>query len=86
MSSKDAEKVVRLREADHLPTALRNIADELEAGVHGAVDQATIIFPGASEVFHLGGFESTAWASALLNMTCGTHKMAAHVAAATSEE
>lgn len=62
-----------------LPEALRNIADELEAGKYGATDEATIVFPGASEIFHLGGAASDYGVSALLNCSCAITKITSKV-------
>lgn len=70
------DNITYLKDSMHLPTALRNIADELEAGHYGPTDQATVIFPGASEVFHVGGRDADAGTSATLNMVCGLAKIA----------
>ena len=69
--------VVPLHPCADLPGALRAMADDLEAGVYGDTDQATIVFPGASEVFHLGtpANDPDAGASAIFNMTCGITKL-----------
>lgn len=55
--------------------ALRNIADELEAGEYGDTDEVTLVLPGASEVFHLGGRDSEAGSSALFNCSCAITKI-----------
>ena len=60
-----------------LPNTLRRIADELEAGDYGETDQATLIFPGASEIFHIGApsNDDNAPLSAMFNMQCGITKI-----------
>lgn len=70
--------VLPLHPCAHLPTALRNIADSIEAGEYGETDEATLIFPGASEIFHLGTppSDENAATSAMFNMQCGITKMA----------
>lgn len=57
-----------------LPEMLREVARELEDGVYGDTDEATLIFPGAAEVFHMGGSDGDAPTSAMFNMNCGITK------------
>lgn len=54
---------------------LRRMADDLEAGEYGDTDEATVVFPGASEVFHLGGPDRSSGASAIFNCSCAIAKL-----------
>tara|TARA_R110002049_G_scaffold239404_2_gene412573 strand:+ start:1631 stop:1876 length:246 start_codon:yes stop_codon:yes gene_type:complete len=54
---------------------LRAIADQLEAGEFGEVDEATLVFPGATEMFHLGGSNLQAGVNALFNCSCAITKI-----------
>jgi hypothetical protein len=58
---------------------LRRIADEIESGVWGETDEVTVVFPGASELFHLGGRDADAGTSALLNVSCAVTKITSRV-------
>lgn len=80
--------VLPLHPCAHLPTALRNIADQLDDGEYGEIDEATLIFPGASDIFHLGTppNDDNAGISAMFNMQCGITKMALAVLQETDHE
>lgn len=54
---------------------LRHLADGIEAGDFGAVDEATVVFPGANEIFHMGGPDTSSGSSALLNCACAVTKI-----------
>lgn len=69
-----------------LPDALRKIAQQLEEGEFGATDEATVIFPGASEIFHIGGPDCDSPTSAVFNMQCALTKFSLAVLAAREEE
>ena len=58
-----------------LSEGLRNLADKIDAGEYGPTDQATIIFPGAIEIFHLGGPSIEYGVSALFNCSCAITKI-----------
>lgn len=70
-------EIVHLYECAHLPTALRNLAFNIEHGVYGDVDQATVLFPGAGEIFHMGTppHDQNAGNAALANCACGVQKI-----------
>lgn len=46
--------VVQLRQEINVPVALRNVADAIEKGDFGDVDEVTLVFPMGSNVLQLG--------------------------------
>ena len=78
MSKPDHRGVTPLHPCADLPTALRNLADNIEAGLYGGTDECTVVFPGGSEVFHMGtpANDIHAGTSAMFNMQCGIARMA----------
>jgi len=64
-------EIVNLRAG--LSDALRAIADEIDDGDYGDVDECTLVL--GEEVFHLGGIEKYAAASAIFDLQYGIHKL-----------
>lgn len=64
---------------------LRNIAQAIEDGEYGQTDQVTVVFPGASEIHHLGGLDSEAGASALFNCACAITRITTKVIEGANE-
>ena len=65
--------VSQIKASANAPTALRNIADQIESGELGDTEATVVV---GSDVFHVGCVDSgEAAGNAVWNMTYGIHKL-----------